>query len=172
MCKKSANVYNLHLQELFNMDIKQVDYLETLKIRVMNISDYRDIYNLWIGSGEVSTRNIDDSRDGIERLLQRNPDINFVAEINDKIVGTILCGYDGRKAYIYHLFVEEAFRRKNIGKVLVSNVINALKSDGVTKVALVVFKDNKRSNSFWKSLEFEKRDDLIYRDISLNIINI
>ena len=44
--------------------------------------------------------NLDDSKAGIERFIQRNPDTCFVAEIEKDIVGVIIVGNDGRRGYI------------------------------------------------------------------------
>jgi len=47
---------------------------------------------------------------------------------------------------------------------LVDKAIEALKSEGINKVAFVVFKTNEIGNAFWKKLGFEERNDLIYRN--------
>jgi hypothetical protein len=52
--------------------------------------------------------NLDDSREGIERFLRRNPDTCLVALTGDGLAGVILAGQDGRRAYIYQMAVAEA----------------------------------------------------------------
>jgi len=93
---------------------------------------------------------------------------NFVAEVNNAIVGVILCGNDGRRGYIYHTIVKFNCRKQGIGKALVEAAINALKEEIIYKVALVIFSNNDLGNSFWESVGFTKRDDLIYRNMSIN----
>ena len=69
--------------------------------------------------------------------------INIEIEENEKIVGVIMAGNDGRRGYIYHTAVLPEFRGKHIAKTLVENAMAALEKEGITKVALVVFEKNK-----------------------------
>ena len=56
-------------------------------------------------------RSLDDSKEGVQRFLQRNPSTSVVAvvkeENKEKIVGAILCGHDGRRGCFYHVCVDE-----------------------------------------------------------------
>ena len=84
--------------------------------RKVTAEDYDEIYALW-NSTEQSRRAlnpVDDSREGIERYLQRNPDTCFAAVKEGKIIGVILTGHDGRLAIIHHLCVHPDFRREGI----------------------------------------------------------
>ena len=51
-----------------------------INIRIMTIDDYDGIRSLWLKNHETVTNAIDDSRDGIEKYLNRNPTTSFVAE--------------------------------------------------------------------------------------------
>ncbi len=51
-----------------------------MHIRSMTIADYDAVYRLWKGTAGMGLRRLDDSPEGIERFLQRNPSTNFVAE--------------------------------------------------------------------------------------------
>jgi len=55
-------------------------------------------------------------------------------------------------------------RKKGIGKALVERAIEALRNEGIHKVALVVFTKNERGNGFWEKIGFERREDLVYRN--------
>ena len=57
-----------------------------MKIRVMNISDYEQVYKLWMSCSGMGLNNLDDSKEGIERFLNRNPETCFVAETEQKII--------------------------------------------------------------------------------------
>lgn len=133
----------------------------------MIIDDYDIVYELWISCAGMGLNNIDDSRDGIEKFLNRNPDTCFIAEEDRKIIGIIMAGNDGRRGYIYHTVVSPCNRSKGIGKKLVAKALEALKDLGIIKVALVVFDKNDEGNIFWEKLGFEKREDLIYRNKTL-----
>ncbi len=140
-------------------------------IRPMLIEDYNDVYNLWSNTTGMGMRSLDDSFEGISRFLDRNPNTCFVAELDNQIVGVIICGHDGRRGYIYHTAVRLDYRKKGTGKALVSAALDALKKERINKVALVVFANNSLGNEFWEHIGFEMRNDLVYRNISLNTQN-
>lgn len=139
-------------------------------IRTMNIADYDKVYDLWISCKNMGFNNLDDSKEGIERFLNRNPNTSYVAEENDTIVGIILAGHDGRRGYIYHMSVDESCRKQGIGKQLVDKSLDALKEEGINKVALLVFNKNEVGNTFWEKQDFTVRTDITYRNRELNKI--
>lgn len=134
-----------------------------MNIRKMTIDDYEQAYDIWLKSGN-GLNDIDDTKDAIEKYLKRNPETCFVAEDGGKIIGSIMSGHDGRRGFIGHTAVIASERRKNIGTILVDTAINALKSEGITKVALLVFVQNDPGNKFWEKMGFSTRSDVIYRD--------
>jgi ribosomal protein S18 acetylase RimI-like enzyme len=135
-----------------------------MNIRIMKISDYEQVYNMWTSCAGMGLNNVDDSKEGIEKFLKRNPTTCFVAIINEVIVGAVIAGNDGRRGYIYHLAVNPNYRKKGIGTTLVKNVMNALENLGINKVALVAFKRNEIANAFWEKQGFTTREDLNYRN--------
>ena len=138
--------------------------------RKVTAEDYDEIYALW-NSTEQSRRAlnpVDDSREGIERYLRRNPDTCFAAVKEGKIIGVILTGHDGRRAIIHHLCVHPDFRREGIAARLVSLAEEALKKEGIQKVFGLVFKDNDAANAFWERQGYSVRTNLNYRNKSLN----
>ena len=68
-----------------------------MKLRTMTIEDYDEVFALWTKIRGFGIRSIDDSKEGIEMFLKRNPSTSVVAEEDGKIVGSILCGHDGRR---------------------------------------------------------------------------
>ena len=135
-----------------------------MEIKKMTINDYDEVYDLWINTPSIGLNNIDDSREGIEKYLKRNPHTCFIEKKNNKIVGVILSGHDGRRGYIHHTAVAVTERRQGIGKALLSAAINALEKEGINKVALVAFTKNEIGNQFWERNDFTVRDDLVYRN--------
>ena len=92
----------------------------TIQIRPVSIEDYDGIFELW-NSTEQSRRAlnaVDDTREEIAKYLKRNPTTCFLAYINDeeKIVGVILTGHDGRRAVVHHLCVHPEHRRQGIAR--------------------------------------------------------
>ena len=139
-----------------------------LTIRLMTIEDYDGVYTLWRNTPGMGLNTTDDSREGIERYLRRNPTTSFVALWEDAIVGVILAGHDGRRGYIYHTAVLPAFRGRGIARQLVEQAMAALEREGIHKAALVVFARNALGNSFWESIGFSTREDLVYRNQNIH----
>lgn len=87
-----------------------------MNIRKMTIEDYEAVYSLWKSCAGMGLNNLDDSRVGIKRFIQRNPDTCLVAERDSSIIGAIMVGNDGRRGYIYHTAVHPNFRTQGIAK--------------------------------------------------------
>lgn len=143
-----------------------------MEIRTMVINDYSMVYELWMSIKNFSIRSIDDSEEGIRRFLIRNPDTSVVAIEGGKVVGTILCGHDGRRASFYHVCVAEEYRKHGIGRKMTTFALDALKNEGINKVSLIAFKSNELGNNFWKTSGWTYRDDITYYDYTLNENNI
>lgn len=145
----------------------------SIQLRSVTIQDYDLIFALW-NSTEQSRRalnSVDDSREGIERYLKRNPTTCFLAyDDNDdgKIAGVILTGHDGRRAIIHHMCVHPDYRRQGIASALVQKAEDALMKEGITKIFGLVFKDNDAANAFWENQGYSLRTNLNYRNKSLN----
>ena len=135
-----------------------------INIREMTVSDYDGVRDLWMHTPGMGLNTTDDSREGIEKFLRRNPSTNFVAECGGEIVGVIMAGHDGRRGYIYHTAVLPAYRNRGIAKKLVDSALSALEAEGISKAALVVFKRNTIGNGFWEHIGFTDREDLVYRN--------
>ena len=141
-------------------------------IRTMTIEDYEQVHDLWMKIHGFGIRSVDDSKEGVERFLKRNPTTSVVAVEDDKIVGAILCGHDGRSGCLYHVCVDEAYRMRGIGKAMVVFAMEALKTEGINNVSLIAFTKNDIGNAFWKEIGWKKREDLNYYDFILNEANI
>lgn len=156
-------IMNNHKREKKGVDIM---------IRSMTISDYEQVYDLWKTIKGFAMRSVDDSKEGVSSFLNRNPKTSVVAVEDDKVVGAILCGHDGRRGCMYHVCVHPEYRRKGIGKEMVVYAMKRLQEEGINKVALIAFTSNDIGNTFWKQIGWTKREDLNYFDFTLNEANI
>lgn len=138
-----------------------------MQIREMDLEDYNNVYELWMSCVGMGLNDVDDSKEGIKRFLDRNPETCLVAEKQGKIIGVIMAGHDGRRGYIYHTAVHPMHRNKKVATKLVQMALKRLKENGISKVALVVFARNEEGNAFWEKQGFTKREDLVYRNQTL-----
>jgi ribosomal protein S18 acetylase RimI-like enzyme len=132
----------------------------SISYREMAIADYQKVYNLW-GKTEGIGLSDTDEKENIARFLDRNPGTSFVANDGNLLVGALLCGNDGRRGYVHHLAVRESHRRLGIGSQLIKCCLVKLASMNIHKCHLFVFVDNRDAISFWESIGWEKRGELL-----------
>jgi N-acetylglutamate synthase len=135
-------------------------------LRVFTIDDYAAVRALWDASEGVGLSDAD-SHEGVEKVLERNPGMSFVALVESTIVGAILVGHDGRRGLIHHLAVEPTFRKRGIGRKLVGHAVCALRGAGIGKAHLLVFANNAGARSFWRRIEATERVDLVLFSMSI-----
>jgi ribosomal protein S18 acetylase RimI-like enzyme len=125
----------------------------------MKISHYNQACELW-----KQTKGIDltvgDSIQGLKKYLERNPGMSFVCSYNGTIIGTILCGHDGRRGFIYHLAVNKKHRNNHLAKSLIEKSTIALKNAGIERCSLMVKSDNEEAFRFWEKIGWKRRGDL------------
>ncbi len=91
----------------------------------------------------------------ISQKLEYQPELFFVAEIDGEIAGTMLCGYDGHRGWLYLLAVSPAHRREKIGIRLVRHAEHALTARGCTKINLQTRATNPDAAIFFHTLGYE-----------------
>lgn len=142
-----------------------------MRYRVMQLEDYDSVLALWKSIEGFYIYQVDDSFEGLRKFLQRNPYTNTIAEHNNQIIGSVLCGYDGRCAYFYHVCVRKEYRHQNIGKHMVEHTIESLRKEGATHINLIAFKTNEIGNLFWHDLGWSLRDDANLYSYTLDSAN-
>ena len=118
---------------------------------------WREVPGLGIG--------LSDRPKDIVAFLQRNPDLSQVATSEDRIVGTLLCGHDGRRGFLYHLGVAPAFQRQGIGRTLVESCVARLEASGIPRTTIHIFATNESAIKFWQSIGWHFRPDLAVMQI-------
>jgi len=130
------------------------------ELREMNIEDYQSLIGLWSRTEGLALSDAD-SEAAIDYYLKRNKGLSYVCTHEGRIVGTILCGHDGRRGYIYHVVVEPEFRGKSLGQELVNQSLKRLKEEGINKCHIMVIADNKIGNHFWNKTGWIRRDGIL-----------
>ena len=136
--------------------VKKNKYL----IREVGIDDYNQMIELWKCTAGIGLSDAD-SKSYIGEFLKRNPGLSFVCVKDRKIVGTVLCGHDSRRGYIYHLAVDKIFRKQGIGKALMAQSLERLRKQGVTKCHLFLYNDNESAIQFYEKTGWKRRDNLL-----------
>ena len=142
-----------------------------VRILPMTEADYDAVRALWMTIRGFGIRALDDSREDVVRFIRRNPTTSVVAKADGQVIGSLLCGSDGRQGALYHVCVAEEFRRQGIGTRMVGYCMQQLKALGINKVGLIAFTKNGGGNAFWKQIGW-KQVDVNYYEFVLNAENI
>ncbi len=126
----------------------------------MTTADYDEVLALWQSCADEGICLDDDvdSRSGIAAYLKRNVGMSFLVRENDKLIGCVLCGTDGRRGYLHHLAVDKAHRGSGIGKALIERALSALAQEGINKCHIFVLNTNTAGQAFWSHMGWVLRD--------------
>ena len=146
--------------------------MDEVRIQPMTVDDYDDVRALWMTIRGFGIRTLDDSPADIRRFILRNPTTSVVARVGNRIVGSILCGSDGRQGALYHVCVAKEYRRRGIGTQMVAFCMHQLRYMGVNKVSLIAFTTNEAGNAFWNKIGWTRKTNVNYSEFVLNEENI
>lgn len=136
-------------------------------VRNFRIDDYNAVVALWRRTEGVGL-NESDTRRAIAAYLQRNPCFSFVAEKDGRLIGAVLCGYDGRRGYLHHLAVAREHRQKGIGRQLVNACLAKLREAGIQRCNIFIFGNNAAGIKFWTHNGWKPRAELRVMQILLH----
>lgn len=120
------------------------------------VKDYEEIIQLWENAGPGIHIGRSDSPQEIAKKLNRDPDLFLVAEKDDRIIGSVLGGFDGRRGIMYHLAVNPEFRNVGIGEKLMSVLEDHLRAKGCIRYYLLVTVDNDTAIDFYEKRGWER----------------
>jgi len=134
------------------------DLIKQLAIRSFQVSDEPDVIDLWHRCNLVVPQN--DPKKDIEMKLQVQPELFLVGVISNRIVSTVMSGYDGHRGWIYYLAVDPDFQKNGIGHRMVEEVESKLRKLGCSKINLQVRNSNKSVIAFYEHIGFLDDDVL------------
>ena len=126
----------------------------------MTINDYEEAVQLWRSCKGMGLSSADEMQQ-IASFLQRNLGFSFVVRDSGKLIGTVLCGHDGRRGYLYHMAVSFQYRKTGLARALMDRALESLKKAGIQKCHIFVYGDNREGLLFWEKTGWKLRDELI-----------
>ena len=124
---------------------------QDVMIRDFAMSDYLTVKGIW--EKVFTLRPVDEER-YIKMMLERDPDLFLVAEIDGEVVGVVFASYDGRQAIIHRLAVLPEHQKKGVGKELVSEMLERLR--GLGDMRIMVHAGEGYVAEFFKGFGFEE----------------
>lgn len=139
-----------------------MDPKPALQIREFSYpEDYPAASSLWENAGPGIQLRRSDTPEEIQKKLTRDPDLFLVAELEGKLVGTVIGGFDGRRGLIYHLAVDSLVRESGIGAMLMDEVESRLKDKGCIISYLLVTTANEYAIRFYEKRGWSRMDNVI-----------
>ncbi|MDR6467856.1 ribosomal protein S18 acetylase RimI-like enzyme [Paraburkholderia graminis] len=134
-----------------------------LSIRRFDARDTDAVIALWqqaFPEYRDATRPQRNPRLSIANKLATQPELFFVAVLGERVVGTVMGGYDGHRGWLYSLAVDESLRRHGIGSRLVAHVEAALTALGCPKLNLQVLSAKNDVRAFYEALGY-RADEVV-----------
>lgn len=123
-----------------------------LTIRPCTSEDQDAVIALWEACGLVVPQN--DPRGDIQTKIQFQPDLFLVAMAEDRLVGTVMAGYEGHRGWINYLAVAPTQRRRGIAKKMMASAEKKLRALGCPKINLQVRRTNTTVINFYRAIGF------------------
>ncbi len=112
----------------------------------------KGVLTLWRDAAEPTST---DSAEALGRLLRRDPGALIVAEVDGRIVGSVIAGWDGWRGAIYRLAVGPEHRRRGLGKALLGAAEERLTGLGGRRLHAIVVEANADAVAFWDATDWE-----------------
>jgi GNAT superfamily N-acetyltransferase len=122
-----------------------------VEVRRYERGDGRALRAFW---ATVELGSLGDDDESLDRLAERNPGLVLVATQGDRIVGTVLGAWDGRRGWLYRVATAADHRRQGLGRRLVREVERKLRQLGCPKVNVIVRDDSPDAAPFWEALGY------------------
>ncbi|GGF52763.1 N-acetyltransferase [Marmoricola endophyticus] len=132
--------------------------MSTPVLRPANISDAPALVELWARAGENRARPTDRD-DLVVRLLERDPDAVILAEVDGRLVGTVVAVWDGWRAHLYRLAVDPDLRGQGIARRLLDAAEERLRALGAERIDAMVLDDNEAGRALWSAAGFAPQPD-------------
>ena len=121
-------------------------------IRAYNEKDKEAVISLWNECGLVAPQNNPDK--DIERKLQVDPDLFLVGVSENKVVASVMGGYEGHRGWINYLAVKPTEQRKGYGQSIMQTVEQLIKDKGCPKINLQVRTTNEEVIAFYSAIGY------------------
>jgi ribosomal protein S18 acetylase RimI-like enzyme len=123
-----------------------------VEIRKYIETDEQEVIALWMKCHLVVSSN--NPRRDIQRKLKVDRDLFLVGILENRIIATVMGGYEGHRGWINYLAVDPGYQGKGYGRLVMEAVEQRIRSKGCPKINLQVRATNKAVIQFYRSLGY------------------
>lgn len=96
------------------------------------------------------------------KKIETEPELVYLAVMNEEVVGTIIGGFDGWWAWIYRVAVCKKHQNCGIGKHLFVEMHKRLKSRGAIAACIIASPHNDSMSQLIKTVGYKEKNDKRY----------
>jgi len=133
-----------------------------VKIRRLVPEDYQKMIELWEEAGLPYRPKGRDSKESIEKQMKESPDFFIGVFDGERLIGTVIASFDGRKGWINRLAVHPEYRRRGIGQLLIKEAEAVLKERGAWVICALIERENKPSLNLFEKCGYKLSNDIVY----------
>ncbi|MEU1945521.1 GNAT family N-acetyltransferase [Streptomyces sp. NPDC020125] len=129
--------------------------MNDLRIRAAAPADLDTVLPFWKEAAEGTS--ISDDRDGVARLLDRDPESLLLAERDGELAGTVIAGFDGWRCHLYRLAVHPGHRRRGVATALLAAAEQRFTALGGRRGDAMVLNENGLAHRAWGAAGYERQ---------------
>ncbi len=127
-----------------------VEFDETFRNDVIHLWDICDLTRPW-----------NDPNKDIDRILSDQTGKLFILRKHNKVLGSVMVGYDGHRGSVYYLSVHPDYQKKSLGRMLMKHSEDYLLTLGCPKLNLMVRTSNLPVIEFYDQLGYRKDEVVV-----------
>ena len=126
-------------------------------IRPAHSEDIEEVLALWSDAEAEPTHT--DNAASLQLLLRHDPGSLLVSELDGRVVGTVISGWDGWRGSIYRLVVHPRHRRQGLARQLPSEAESRLTKLGARRMQAITVASDQRAAGFWGTSGWDEQVD-------------
>lgn len=135
--------------------------MQDVTIRDCQVDEVDVVLELWRQA--AATPGVTDTAHDLHRAISDSPAHVLVAQVDGRIVGSIIGAFDGWRGNIYRLAVRPELRRRGVARALLAEIERRFAQQGVKRITALVEKAHPLAMNFWQAVGYRVDDRIVRR---------
>ena len=128
-----------------------------VSLRHAGADDLDGVLRLWDEAQVEPT--VTDDAESLRDLMASDPQALLVAVDDDRVVGSLIIGWDGWRGAFYRLAVAPDHRRTGLARRMVAQGEDQLRRTGARRLAVITVAGEPGANHFWEAVGYQVQAD-------------